>query len=84
MNPGESERALLVFEGFDENGDGVISKGELFSALKSLGVVGDRTDLEVLFESLDLDKNGVIDFQEFMRLFYMMSLNNGECGMGGN
>lgn len=77
MNPKESENAVLVFQGFDSNSDGKISKTELNTALTSLGVSGSKGDLEELFLSLDMDHNGFLDLGEFMELFYMMNRKQG-------
>lgn len=73
MKPKESERAMLIFKGFDENGDDVISKGELFKALEKLGLVGNRGDFEELFMHFDIDDNGYLDFNEFMQFYYMLN-----------
>merc|ERR1712037_743057 len=56
-----------VFEGFDKNQSGRISLAELGDMLTNLGkIIPSESDLGDLMEEIDTDKNGAIDFSEFL------------------
>merc|ERR1712210_6031 len=56
-----------VFEGFDKNQSGRISLAELGDMLANLGkIIPSEGDLGDLMEEIDTDKNGAIDFSEFL------------------
>ncbi|KAK3578467.1 hypothetical protein CHS0354_038557 [Potamilus streckersoni] len=54
---------------FDKNGDGMITKEELSSVLYSLGVRPSVLELQAMITTVDIDKSGTIDFDEFMKIF---------------
>ena len=58
-----------MFNEFDENGDGVVSKREFEKALKKLGLRLEQSDIKKLMEILDLDGSGQISYQEFVTFF---------------
>jgi calmodulin len=62
------EEAAAAFRVFDRNGDGFIDAGELGSVLKSLGfAVGvAAADCQRMIDAYDGDKDGRMDFQEFL------------------
>lgn len=72
----EAEEARLVFDGFDVDGSGTISKEELKAACLKLGVEVKDGQLEHAYYYIDGDGNGTIDFAEFLT-FYQMLKNNG-------
>eukprot|EP01083_Nonionella_stella_P123260 371375_1 len=53
------------FNGFDQNGDGKISIGELKSMEISLGMNPTSSHIQKEFAAADIDGNGYIDFDEF-------------------
>jgi len=57
-----------AFDVFDKDGDGVISAKELEVAMKALGENIDRSTIDLMIESVDTDKSGFIDFEEFKRM----------------
>jgi len=59
-----AERCLKVFQSFDHNRDGGISKKELKFGFKQMGLK-DQDLLEKTFSSLDVDGNGTLSFREF-------------------
>ena len=65
-------RVMRLFEEWDEDGDGTVSKAEFRLAIKSLsGIWGldvSRVDVENLFDSLDIDGSGVIDYAELKEM----------------
>jgi len=59
-----------VFNTFDSNSNNVITKGELAKALKKLGKKPNKARLDAIFATLDVDGNGEIDFDEFVKYFH--------------
>ena len=58
-------RLIELFEFFDKNSDGVISRSELIELVEVLlseKGIGKSTKI---MKEFDIDQNGVIDFQEF-------------------
>lgn len=53
---------------FDKDGDGTISLDELANVLQVLGLHPTQDELEIMLASVDTDRNGVIDFDEFADL----------------
>uniref|UniRef100_A0ACD5Y256 Uncharacterized protein n=1 Tax=Avena sativa TaxID=4498 RepID=A0ACD5Y256_AVESA len=62
------EEAAAAFRVFDSNGDGFIDAGELRSVLRSLGFAAGvaAEDCQSMIDAYDGDKDGRIDFQEFL------------------
>ncbi|CAI2365330.1 unnamed protein product [Moneuplotes crassus] len=65
VNDEEIKDEIELFNSFDTNNDGYITKKELKKGLYKLGK---RTDEEVdqIMDSMDTDKNGAINFNEFI------------------
>jgi Ca2+-binding EF-hand superfamily protein len=53
---------------FDQNGDGSITITELENVLKNLNMNPTKQELEDMLNEVDIDKNGTIDFDEFVAL----------------
>lgn len=62
----EIQEAFVVF---DQNRDGEITKEELGAVLYALGQRPTVTEVQALIRSVDLDKSGTIDFDEFVKIF---------------
>ena len=58
------EKLKAAFSLFDRNGDGDIEAKELKEVIGDENNMGDKVFLEMI-EEVDLDGNGVIDFEEF-------------------
>merc|ERR1712043_78325 len=56
------------FDVFDKDGDGTISTSELEAVMKALGQNPSEEDIEDMISEIDLDKNGIIDFTEFVAM----------------
>lgn len=57
-----------AFKVFDQDGDGSITANEIASVM---GALGEKLSLEtckLMISSVDLDKNGCIDFEEFRQM----------------
>ncbi|KAJ0967988.1 hypothetical protein J5N97_024905 [Dioscorea zingiberensis] len=66
MDPSELQ---LVFQMFDRNGDGRISKKELSHSLSKLGIEIPETELAMMIEKIDANSDGCVDMEEFARLY---------------
>lgn len=60
----QADRIVKFFKALDENRDGSISKPELLSGLKKMGL-NDAALLEKTFEALDIDGDGILSLSEF-------------------
>jgi len=54
---------------FDKNGDGNITKEELSTVLFKLGQRPTPREVKNMIQSVDVDKSGTIDFEEFLQIF---------------
>jgi hypothetical protein len=59
-----------IFQEWDTNGDGVISRKELRSALQKMSIVVTDHMFAKLFRSIDPDSSGTIDYVEFVKVIY--------------
>ncbi len=63
----EKNELLELFQSFDKNGDGVLSKEEIFEGYRSiLGEIEARNEVERIMSEIDIDKSGTIDYNEFL------------------
>ena len=58
-----------IFNSMDKDGNGVLDKDEVEVALKDLGV--DPSHIPTMFSAVDLEKNNVINFDEFEKVMRM-------------
>ncbi|GJS98028.1 calmodulin-like protein 1 [Tanacetum coccineum] len=56
-----------VFNKFDKNKDGKISKEEYGAAVGVLGSKNTKSDVIKAFQAIDIDGDGFVDFDEFMQ-----------------
>lgn len=61
--------ALNLFNFFDADGGGSISKTEFRDALHYVGNTLDDQQIDAMWDQADEDRNGEIDFHEFRRVF---------------
>jgi Ca2+-binding EF-hand superfamily protein len=54
-----------AFDAFDKDGDGSIDVKELQSMMSQLGDKLSLTEAQELIEEVDMDKDGVVNFEEF-------------------
>merc|ERR1712167_6792 len=61
-----SEVVRPFFKKFDQSGDGHLDKSEIKAVFHDLGEDPPPAALDAIFDELDHDKNGTIDFDEFV------------------
>ena len=61
--------ARKIFDLFDINKDSTISSTELGKALNALEVFPTEEELATLMNQVDTNKNGKIEFEEFLAFF---------------
>lgn len=66
MDPAEVRR---VFQMFDRNGDGKITKKELGDSLKNLGIYIPEKEMNQMIDQIDLNRDGYVDMDEFGTLY---------------
>ena len=60
--------ACKLFNQIDKSGDGKISKEELFNGLSERYKADNlEKDIDMIFKNLDMDNNGYIEYEEFVR-----------------
>ncbi|PRP85535.1 calmodulin-like protein [Planoprotostelium fungivorum] len=55
-----------IFDLVDQDGSGKISPAELGELTKKLGLKYSESQLEMMVREIDIDRNGEIDFEEFI------------------
>ena len=67
MSKSEKENLARIFKAIDKNGDGKLSKEEILDGYDLyFGKAKDKDDIEKMFDSVDTDKSGFIDYSEFV------------------
>ena len=57
-----------AFQAFDKDGSGSITSKELGTVMRSLGQNLNESEIKEIIDEVDEDKNGTIDFHEFLSL----------------
>nr|DAD25257.1 TPA_asm: hypothetical protein HUJ06_026721 [Nelumbo nucifera] len=65
----ETAELKRVFQMFDRNGDGRITKKELNDSLQNLGIFIPDSDLGHMIEKIDVNGDGCVDVEEFNTLY---------------
>ena len=66
-----------MFATFDKNKDGFITKQELRESLHNMGILAGEKDVEDMVDKVDFNGDGLIDFDEFCKLYE--SMDGGEA-----
>ena len=68
---------LQAFEHFDVNKDGHLSKQEFFEGLEQMKLSDlTRNEFDIIWDSLDTDKSGEVDYKEFCRKLERYGVRN--------
>lgn len=70
---GSTVELRSVFATFDKNDDGYITKQELRESLKNIGISVEERDVEDMVQKVDSNGDGLIDLDEFYKLFDSIS-----------
>lgn len=65
----EAQELKRVFQMFDKNGDGRITKKELSESLEKLGIVMAEKEVRQMIEKIDANGDGCVDMEEFGELY---------------
>ncbi len=57
-----------AFRLFDKDGDGAITTKEIGTVMRSLGQDPSEGELEEMVREVDVDGNGIVEFEEFLEL----------------
>ena len=69
LKDSESEEELIeAFKIFDKDGNGLIGSEELLNVMLTLGEDSNKEEIEDLINEIDLDRDGLINYEEFLRL----------------
>lgn len=81
-----AQRLRDAFLAIDLDGSGTIGKRELYKALKRIGVEGYSKDMLALYNSVDADRSGQLDWEEFAQLAERLPdlASLGDGGGGGS
>lgn len=63
-----TSRVMDVFSSWDLDNDGVISRFEFGKAMTAMGMKTTKKDVMMLFNSIDIDQNGFIEYKELHRV----------------
>ncbi|KAJ8658164.1 hypothetical protein O0I10_006171 [Lichtheimia ornata] len=66
LNAEERESLKQAFSLYDRDGDGTIAANEFADILKSLNVGANDKDISEIIQSVDRNKDGRVDFEEFV------------------
>lgn len=63
------KQAAELFSVLDQNGDGKVSVQELVDSMRDSGMMLSGQELKVVVDEVDTDRNGWVDFDEFLNVF---------------
>ncbi|CAK9140854.1 unnamed protein product [Ilex paraguariensis] len=67
-----------VFQMFDRNGDGKITRKELSDSLRNLGIYIPDKELIEMIDKIDVNRDGYVDIDEFGELYRSIMDDNDE------
>ncbi|KAH8925291.1 calmodulin [Atractiella rhizophila] len=78
LSPEQLQEYKDTFALFDKNGDGTISTAELGDVMKALNQGATDSQLKEMINEIDQNKDGTIDFDEFLAMISRDSIAAGD------
>ncbi|KAL5223515.1 hypothetical protein ABZP36_010154 [Zizania latifolia] len=78
----DSSELRKVFQMFDKNGDGRITKKELRDSFKNLGIYIPDDEIDATMDKIDANGDGCVDVEEFSLLYRSILGEGGGAGAG--
>ncbi|CAE7600429.1 CML12, partial [Symbiodinium pilosum] len=66
MKEAEIAEYVRQFKKLDESGDGVLDRSEVKTLLAEMGYTPMRSNVQDLFEAVDMDKDNTINLEEYL------------------
>ncbi len=66
-----------LFNQFDTDSSGVITKDNIITAMNKIGHQINQSELDIIMKEHDIEKNGVISYQEFKYIFMDLADKDG-------
>merc|ERR1719408_1229397 len=76
----EEAELKALFKSYDKNGDGHLSRQEMMAVFKATGQDWCEADLNIMFDEVDTDKSGTIEYAEYVAWLMAGSDDEGEEG----
>ena len=68
-----------MFEFFDNDSSGYLSNAEIYKVIQGVGENIDQAKVDEMIVAIDFDRNGEVDFEEFLVLMVKtLTINNGK------
>jgi hypothetical protein len=58
------DQVVDLFRAWDEDGSGTVDRGEFYRAIRALGFVFKQEEANMVFDALDEDQSGVLEYKE--------------------
>ncbi|KAL1188377.1 Calmodulin-like protein 6 [Cardamine amara subsp. amara] len=78
----DSSELKRVFQMFDKDGDGRITRKELSQSLKNLGIIIPENELTLIIQKIDVNGDGCVDIEEFGELYKTIMVEDEDDEVG--
>mmetsp|Transcript_31619 Transcript_31619/g.50483 ORF Transcript_31619/g.50483 Transcript_31619/m.50483 type:complete len:190 (-) Transcript_31619:573-1142(-) len=82
ISPERLEQLKQAYSVFDKDGDGEVTEREFAHVMKCLGQNHTEEEISAMFEQVDTDGSGMIDFEEFLDFLKIMETGSYKMGSG--
>ena len=76
FNSKERAKIRAIFKELDKDGSGALGLDELYEPLLALGLVENKEQVKEMMSKVDINKSGVIEFEEFIKIIKQGSNEN--------
>ena len=76
FNSKERAKIRAIFKELDRDGSGALGLDELYEPLLALGLVENKEQVKEMMSKVDINKSGVIEFEEFIKIIKQSSNEN--------